>query len=492
MNGRRCNTGRTAKLLSLTVAAAGVLGGLAQLTSNPDGCVTDYDASAGVDYFPDKAVIDYAETFSVEYFSTYKVLTIMDAFSSTSYVLYQCGTPEPTLDMTVQQYISVPVTNVSTGTTDHIPRIELLGKRDSIVAYTGDTSRIGSPCVDSLVDNGTVVEALVFDTECQLDTIDNAALANASVEVNFGDSLTVSYCEGADPILNGVQVLSYAEAGDNIGLAHGEAIKLFSLFYNLEALGNTLFEEIEALWLCTENNAQGCSVLLDDSPTVAWFPFLPTDPNSNYYGAGSGYGAPNNDSYYSQAVESTGGTLLYCGDFGFALMTDDEMLACFQDADVCVIGADYSEVLRYFDNDVLDQLACVQNERVYDITLSGQNAWFEARQVEPHVLMGDMVVVLHGDDFDFGIGSYERLLLRNVFTEDSDSGTYYPDVGTCTDPDAVVELQGECETIIDFDTVCDGSLTADGTADDDSPASSVVPTLSVLGLAFLAAAATLW
>lgn len=43
------------------------------------------------------------------------------------------------------------------------------------------------------------------------------------------------------------------------------------------------------------------------------------------------------------------------------------------------------QVLRFFDSDVLDQLACVQNERVYDFTLSGQNAWFEAHQVEPHV-----------------------------------------------------------------------------------------------------------
>lgn len=35
---------------------------------------------------------------------------------------------------------------------------------------------------------------------------------------------------------------------------------------------------------------------------------------------------------------------LNCGDFGFALMTDEEMLACFQDADVCVMAADYAEV----------------------------------------------------------------------------------------------------------------------------------------------------
>lgn len=65
--------------------------------------------------------------------------------------------------------------------------------------------------------------------------------------MNFGDALNVSYCEGADPVFNRVQVVSYAETGDTIGLAQGEGIKLFALFYNLEALGNEIFDEIEVI-----------------------------------------------------------------------------------------------------------------------------------------------------------------------------------------------------------------------------------------------------
>lgn len=100
------------------------------LSSNPDGCVADYDEAAGVDYFPDKATIGYAGTFSVEYSLTYKVLRSYGDFMDPTlvtqvYVLYQCGTPMPSIEEEVQQYISVPVTNVSTGTTDHIPRIEV-------------------------------------------------------------------------------------------------------------------------------------------------------------------------------------------------------------------------------------------------------------------------------------------------------------------------------------------------------------------------------
>lgn len=95
----------------------------ASTTTTAEGCVSDYDASAGIDYFPVKAEIGFAQTFSVEYALAHKVVTIADAV----YVLYQCGTPEPDLsaDMDVQLYISVPVTTVATGTPDHIPRIEV-------------------------------------------------------------------------------------------------------------------------------------------------------------------------------------------------------------------------------------------------------------------------------------------------------------------------------------------------------------------------------
>lgn len=91
-----------------------------------DGCVTDYNETAGVDYFPVKAVISYAETFTVEYFNSYKVLTTTSpSWGSATYVLYQCGTTKPVLDVEVQLYISIPVTRVATGTPDHIPRIEV-------------------------------------------------------------------------------------------------------------------------------------------------------------------------------------------------------------------------------------------------------------------------------------------------------------------------------------------------------------------------------
>lgn len=63
-----------------------------------------------------------------------------------------------------------------------------------------------------------------------------------------------------------------------------------------------------------------------------------------------------------------------------------------------------------------------------------------------------------------------RLLLRNVETEESGSGTYYNNEA-CPESLDAHEVKGECEYIVDF-TTCDTAVEADGIA---SPASRAVP-----------------
>lgn len=133
-NGRSPSGSALASSIALALAAVAcqlrgdsLLFANAQSSSSAKGCVADYNATADVDYFPDKAVIAYAQNFEVEYFNSYKVLTTTSSsYGSATYVLYQCGTTKPVLaDVEVQEYISIPVDNVATGTPDHIPRIEV-------------------------------------------------------------------------------------------------------------------------------------------------------------------------------------------------------------------------------------------------------------------------------------------------------------------------------------------------------------------------------
>lgn len=56
------------------------------------------------------------------------------------------------------------------------------------------------------------------------------------------------------------------------------------------------------LWDCTKNNAQGCSLRLDQAPEVAWFPYVPLD--------GDNWGVPFNETYYAYAINNTGGVMV--------------------------------------------------------------------------------------------------------------------------------------------------------------------------------------
>jgi iron complex transport system substrate-binding protein len=83
-------------------------------------CVTSYDADT--DYFPEKLNIETAEYFTVEYFNHYKIVNNLAA--GEKIVLYQCGTPEPTVaDATAT--IAIPVTKVGSLATPHISFIEV-------------------------------------------------------------------------------------------------------------------------------------------------------------------------------------------------------------------------------------------------------------------------------------------------------------------------------------------------------------------------------
>ncbi|CAM9956513.1 unnamed protein product [Discosporangium mesarthrocarpum] len=297
---------------AIVIVGQVVTGQVVPATNFIDGCVTDYDETATIDYFPEKVTLKYAETFSVEYFNNYKVLTVGTGANAT-YVLYQCGTPVPVVTSTkypVLHYISVPVQKVSTGSSSHVPFLELLGERESIIAFHNDPTIVGSPCVDEMVTTGYTTVATLADTADGCGTAaDNTVLESLDVEVSFGDSspAITSYCN-PEPLHNGVGVINYSEVYPNPSLKEAEVVKMFGTFFNKETLATEKFEEIESLWACTANNAQGCSLDRGDTPVVAWCPYVPTNPDFPDYA--KGWMAPMEDVYYADIIEKTGNIMV--------------------------------------------------------------------------------------------------------------------------------------------------------------------------------------
>ncbi|KAI9016736.1 hypothetical protein DFJ74DRAFT_240487 [Hyaloraphidium curvatum] len=136
---------------SAAVAAFGAADA-APLTSNVlTGCVAQYDAS--VDYFPDKVAAAPGDAWTITYQKSYKVLS--NPAANETYVLYQCGTPEPTV-AGANEYIPVPIDSTSISDTTVITYHELLGKvtaLDYVDAFT--IGLIVSPCAQKeIADKG--------------------------------------------------------------------------------------------------------------------------------------------------------------------------------------------------------------------------------------------------------------------------------------------------------------------------------------------------
>ena len=56
-------------------------------------------------------------------------------------------------------YVSVPITTSAVTSTTHIPWVELLGERKSLVAYTSGFSYVSSACLNAMYEDGLAFSA---------------------------------------------------------------------------------------------------------------------------------------------------------------------------------------------------------------------------------------------------------------------------------------------------------------------------------------------
>lgn len=345
-----------------------------------DECVTDYDAST--DYFPEKVAIEYAEGFTVEYFNNYKVVTIVPwvgAEETFTYVLLQCGTDAPEMD--ADAIVEVPVESVVTLSTTILPHI------------------VSQDLIDHLVG----VDTLAFtSTQEILDNADNISEVgngfsgfNLEIIAELEPTLIMGQQFFAgdtafDPISElGVTVVLNSDFADTSPLAAAEWGKYLSLFFNTEALANETFETVESEY----NALVGLTADIETRPTV-----LATTP---FQGA---WFMPAGDSTVAQFIADAG------GDFLFSDLDGTSVSLSFEDVLEQGSAADYWVNLNQIwltsdemlaDDERYVEFAAFENGNVWNNNLAqndmGGNAYFESGFVNPHLILADLIAILHPD-----------------------------------------------------------------------------------------------
>ncbi|KAJ2348014.1 hypothetical protein GGF43_004644, partial [Coemansia sp. RSA 2618] len=228
---------------------------IAPALANESGCVTSYDSAT--DYFPDKVEVKHGAGFSITYTNNAKY--IRNTVSGENYVLYQCGTPEPTDasatpagSLQVGNWTKVAAVPGKKVVLDSAPAsaiMELLGVQD-MVAASYKFFEVTSPCMQKrLAALPRIAQNFGTPATRRRSLVRRVSydLANSDLQWTF---TTYGMNDPRSFALNP------ESASDMLGKA--EWIKFVAAFFNKESEANKLFADIEARYTaCKQRLAQG-------------------------------------------------------------------------------------------------------------------------------------------------------------------------------------------------------------------------------------------
>lgn len=379
------------------------------------------------DYFPHKVEVEDSQFWEIEYYNNYKVVRNEIATSSEEFVLYQCGTPRPTIeqlreevgdDIDPTHILPVPLQDgIALSSTTHITLLELLGLRQQIKAWIGWSGGISSPCLKQLIEDGEIV---VIESSYDTDAVNSIKDLVGPNIVSFHNNR-----EGWGSDLLNVTASAYKESFNK---EIGEWIKFFAVFFNKELEASRLHSFASARYDCTATEAAR-NVASSDGvrPTLIWASWVD-------YAGTQGWSVGKSPTYYSEFAEecsadlitSRAGTIPFYGDM---LFTTEDFVALAQEADHWIYTSYNWDTVSDLHANALAGFKSVQNRQVFDTNGAGPNDWFEQRVAEYDVVLEDFCSVVGTAD-----PLHQRVWLRNVFTET----LYRNAVTTCDDPAAPV------------------------------------------------------
>lgn len=409
---------------------------------NPLVCINTSDFAADFDFFPHKVNATISEYWDIQYFPTYKILR--NELQAYDYVLYQCGTAPPTLNLTdtTTTMVAVPLqSGCGITSTTAIPFLELLGARTQMKAWLGDafgTDYISSSCVKQLLSDG---EFLIVPDPSNSSSPGVLAL----LALNGSGQDLVAFSD-SDTLFSDVSI---SESSETTSLGILEWIKFYSAFFNLEAIANQVFGDVAARYDCVIGNAQATSATDSQNKPIAVWAYY-----SNYSGE-NGFDVAECPNYYCDYADACSATLLNSregsiiinntyGGPPFVYMNITEFVEFAKGADHWFYPSDNWDIAYKAFKNEFAALPSVQNQRVFDnLRNGGIDSWFENRLAQPDVVLQDFCDVV-----GTGSGIHVRVWFRNVFTESIDA------LGQCENVTAPLEsMATECVVMTDVKPV---------------------------------------
>ena len=350
-------------------------------------CVDVYDPAK--DYFPGKAELKYAESFSIEYFNNHKLVTVHTpwpgAEEGVAYLLVQCGTSDPGGFDGIQR-ITVPVRRLAVLSTTQLPHLELLDALETLVGVS-DIEMVNSPGVNQRHAAGRIAEIghgagvnLELVVELETDLVTTVAMAQSQ--------------HNAHPALQraGVAVAINAEYTEPSLLGRTEWLKFTAAFLNAETLAERRFEAII-------DRYRDYAALVQNVPPAR----RPTVFGGSLWR--DVWHVAGGRSYAAQLVSAAGGSYLWAdNETKGSLPLDFEAVyekAHAADVWLTMRNAWHSLADVRADDERYTAFTAFNKGEVYNanarLNPHGGNDYWEGGLVQPHIVLADLIKILHPD-----------------------------------------------------------------------------------------------
>lgn len=374
--------------------------GNASIVNGTTGCLETYDSA--IDYFPEKAQVRHAQGFTLRYFKHYKVLEVLKPWPGANktfrYVLVQCGAPAPE-GFSDAQIITIPVQRIAVMSTTHLPHLTLLNELDSLVAVS-DFKNVNTPAVRHKIAAGELIDighGPVLNTEILLDLRPDLVMVVGHLQPQ---DKTYSTLQKA-----GVHVAANAESVESSLLGRSEWLKFTAAFFNKDGLAQRRYAEIVQQF--QRYAALTNHLTSADKPTV----FVGSLYRDVWH-------MPGGASYMAELLALAGGRYLWANDShrGGVPLSFEAVFERAADAEVWFTShLDWmtrADLLA--DNERYSLFKAFQEGHIYNnnvrVNNEGGNDFWESGTMEPHILLADVIKILHPERLpDHRLKYYRRL-----------------------------------------------------------------------------------
>lgn len=365
-----------------------------------EGCVTAFEP--GTDYFDTKSSVDYADNFSVAYFDHYKVVTVerpSPGGQGESYVLVQCGTPEPELgpELADAPRITVPIRSLFSGSTSQSPALVAVG---GVGAVTGVARRdfIATPELIAHIQQAEVVE---YETS---GVVNVEAVVAAAPDVFMAGG-------GGEPEVQrlaeaGVPVVNFAEWQETSPLGRAEWVKFTGLFFNAEEKANAAFADV------VEHYDAALALVADVPEDQRPLVLSGQAFNGIFFAAGG-------QSFMARLISDAGGRYVFEDDTStgsFQIRDLERLIVAARDAKVWIQASIHYHTLADIaaEDPRLAALPAAEAGQVWiPDALKGPNGgvqFYELGSMRPDMVLMDLISILHPDKTP----GYERIFNRSI------------------------------------------------------------------------------